>query len=73
MSEQVKECMDLEHCVHWLHLLGAHSPGTPCPPRGKPVACEACGSPAHLDSACVALRALLNQQNNRTLVGASSR
>jgi hypothetical protein len=39
-SEQVKQCMDLVHCLHWLHLepthllstlsalaaLGAHSP-----------------------------------------------
>jgi hypothetical protein len=24
MSEQVKECMDLEHCLHWLHLEPTH-------------------------------------------------
>jgi hypothetical protein len=24
MSEQVKECMDLEHCPHWLHLEPTH-------------------------------------------------
>jgi hypothetical protein len=23
-SEQVKECMDLEHCLHWLHLEPTH-------------------------------------------------
>jgi hypothetical protein len=23
-SEQVKHCMDLEHCVHWLHLEPTH-------------------------------------------------
>jgi hypothetical protein len=24
MSEQVKECMDLEHCLHWLYLEPTH-------------------------------------------------
>jgi hypothetical protein len=24
MSEQVKECMDLVHCVYWLHLEPTH-------------------------------------------------
>jgi hypothetical protein len=24
MSEQVKECMDLEHCMYWLHLEPTH-------------------------------------------------
>jgi hypothetical protein len=25
-SEQVKKCMDLEHCPHWLHLEPTHLP-----------------------------------------------
>jgi hypothetical protein len=24
MSEQVEECMDLAHCLHWLHLEPSH-------------------------------------------------
>jgi hypothetical protein len=23
-SEQVRQCMDLEHCLHWLHLEPTH-------------------------------------------------
>jgi hypothetical protein len=25
-SEQVKQCMDLRHCLHWLHLEPTHLP-----------------------------------------------